>query len=710
MSAKDKQPPQAASLRERAEKLFRETLDRSPENLDALSPETLRASLHELRVHQIELEMQNEELRRAQSELDASRARYFDLYDLAPVGYCTLGEKGLILEANLTAATLLHLGRGTLVGRGLSAFISKEGQDLYYRCRKSLLETRQPQECDLRMVRHDGAPFFAHLKMTTGMDENGAPTCRMALIDVTAHKQAEDDRQKLLTAVEQSANTIVITDPGGNIEYVNPAFQKSTGYSAAEVLGKNPRALKSGTHDAAFYQNLWETISSGKIWRGQIHNRRKDGSLYWESVTISPVFDSLRNIAAHIAVKEDITDQKAMEDIRLAAIEQTEAANRAKSEFLAIMSHELRTPLNGVLGFAELLSQTPLNEEQIDFTRIITQSGNHLLQVVNDILDFSSIEKGHIPLESAPIAIADLVGSAVVPNRKTAADKGLELLCVVDPGLPEQFAGDERRIRQILINLIGNAVKFTSSGSVVVRVVPSSLAGRPALDFSVEDTGPGIHAETIGLLFKPFVQENMTLHRPFEGTGLGLAISRRLSDAMGGTITVHSAHGQGSTFTLRLPLEAAAGTGVPPAPEKTRHGATGSDQTCRPPGSPENRLVLVVEDDPSNRALANKMLGALGCRAELALDGQQAVDAYRPGRFFVILMDMQMPVMDGLAATRKIRELERPSGLRVPIIAMTANVMPGDRERCLAAGMDAFLSKPYSKAELAAQLADFARL
>ncbi|MEI8311698.1 MAG: PAS domain S-box protein [Verrucomicrobiota bacterium] len=736
------QTPEAAassSLRERAEKLFRETLDSSLDQLDALSPEALRATLHELRVHQIELELQNEELLRAQVALDASRALYFDLYDMAPVGYCTVGETGRILQANLTAASLLGMARGELLTENFSFFIGKENQDAFYLVRKKLVETGKPQTCDLRMVRPDGRAFFAHLKITSALDEKGGTVCRVVLIDVTIHREAEEKLRTLQTAVEQSANTVVITDTSGNIEYVNPAFEKSTGYTAAEATGINPRVLKSGRHEAAFYQNLWTTITSGRIWRGEFQNRRKDGSLYWESATITPVLDSHGKTVAYIAVKEDITARKSLEASRAEAAARTEAANRAKSEFLAIMSHELRTPLNGVLGFAELLAETPLSAEQMGFARIISQSGNHLLQVVNDILDFSSIEKGHVPLESAPVAIASLVESSVVPSRKAASDKGLELLCEMAPGLPEQIAGDERRIRQILINLIGNAVKFTARGSVVVRVAPSSLAGRPALDFSVEDTGTGIHGETIGLLFKPFVQEDMTLHRPFEGTGLGLAISQRLAEAMGGAITVQSALGQGSTFTLHLPLEAPGAEGIPPAPAKPLPPATDSAKTGGAPNTgrisgmgilpmrdfpnmgkmPMPRFsaklpvlggapVLVVEDDDSNSDLVGKMLHVLGFRAEFAFDGQQAVQAFAPGKYIAILMDMQMPVMDGLAATRKIREIEGVSGARVPIIAVTANVMPGDLERCLAAGMDDFLSKPFNKAALAGKLAGVA--
>jgi len=372
--------------------------------------------------------------------------------------------------------------------------------------------------------------------------------------DITERKQAEEERQNLRKAVEQSANTVVVTDTKGRIEYVNPAFEKSTGYTTAEAIGNNPRVLKSGEQDTAFYQCLWTTIISGKIWRGEFHNRRKDGSLYWESATISPVHNDQGKIVHFIAVKEDITQRKAMESNLLEALNLAEAGNRAKSEFLAIMSHELRTPLNGVLGFAELLAETPLDEDQKEYARTIRNSGSHLLHIVSDILDFSSIEKGNMKFEAEPVVMADLVESSCLPNRKTAADKGLEFRYEVDPQVPEEITGDSRRICQILINLIANAIKFTESGSIVLRVVPATGGDRPCLDFSVQDTGIGIPPETICHLFKPFTQADSKLSRRFEGTGLGLAISQRLAEGMGGMITVVSAPGQGSTFSLRLPI------------------------------------------------------------------------------------------------------------------------------------------------------------
>jgi signal transduction histidine kinase/CheY-like chemotaxis protein len=394
-----------------------------------------------------------------------------------------------------------------------------------------------------------------------------------------------------------------------------------------------------------------------------------------------------------IGTNWDITEIARTEKELKTALERAEESAAAKSEFLSIMSHELRTPLNGVLGFAELLADTPLAEEQKSFVETISSSGEHLLSIVNDILDFSSIEKGAMAIQVEPFAFAGLVKSSEQAVRKSAMDKGLAFRSVIEPGVPEQIPGDERRIRQILINLLGNAVKFTSQGSVTLRVATVKMDGRQILDFSVEDTGIGMSPETMGLLFNPFTQADMKRNRTFGGTGLGLAISKRLAEVMGGTLTVTSTPGKGSTFTFRLPLETSLPSSAPAA------SALGDLDSTLPSGT----LVLVVEDDRDCSVLAGKMLQSLGCRAEFAADGAEAVKAFVPGKFSAILMDMAMPVMDGLEATKKIREIEK-TGSRVRIIALTANVMPGDIERCLAAGMDDFLSKPFKRAELAAKL------
>jgi len=423
----------------------------------------------------------------------------------------------------------------------------------------------------------------------------------------------------------------------------------------------------------------------------QLNDRRKD-RFTLETVEI------MEGITAHIG---EALIRRHAEDERNKALLRAEAAAAAKSEFLGIMSHELRTPLNGVLGFSELLADTPLDEEQKSYAKAISNSGSHLLAIVNDILDFSSIEKGAMAIHSEPLVVAELVKSSEQAVLKFAMEKGISLQSAIEPSAPEQILGDDQRIRQILINLLGNAVKFTSSGSVTLRIATATEGGGQFLDFTVEDTGTGISPETIKILFKPFTQADMKMNRTFGGTGLGLAISQRLAEAMGGKITVVSTVGKGSTFTFRLPIKKSAS----PRSLRTR-GTQSIAQEGVLPDTGEKRSntpVLVVEDDKTNSMLTGKMLQSLGYQVEFATDGVEALDAFAPEKYSAILMDIHMPVMNGIEATAKIRE--RESGTRVPIIALTAKVMPGDRELCLAAGMDDYLSKPFKMPELAAILA-----
>ena len=511
------------------------------------------------------------------------------------------------------------------------------------------------------------------------------------------HKRAAEELRNFRTVVEQSGNPIIVTGPMGKIEYVNPAFEKTTGYPLAEVVGQTPRFLKSGEQNAEFYRDLWATILSGKIWQGQFHNRRKDGSLYWESATISPVQNDLGEIVHFIAIKKDITDQKIMEGRLNEALLDAQAAVKAKSEFLAVMSHELRTPLNGVLGFAELLADTPLDDKQKSYSRMLTSSGKHLLAVVNDILDFSSMENESLTIASSSFVIADLLESAVSATRHAASEKGLEIRCETKPGVPEQIAGDERRILQILFNLLGNAIKFTERGSVSLCVAPATDGGQQFLDFCIEDTGIGMSPETLKILFKPFRQADSTINRRFGGTGLGLAISQRLAEAMGGKITVATSPGKGSAFTFRFPMVSRSLE----TSESMEKSCAGGSVTPRSNSDP----VLVVEDELISSELAGEMLDALGYRAVFAFNGREAVETFAAGKFSAILMDMSMPVMNGLMAAKNIRESEACSGReQTPIIAMTGNVMREDIDRCLAAGMNACLTKPFKMTELAAML------
>ncbi|TSA33963.1 MAG: PAS domain S-box protein [Verrucomicrobiaceae bacterium] len=922
MSSKDKHPPEEAdpfyslsrfaskpsasphisesdhllSLRQKAEAHFREREAGSSEQLDGVSQESLRTILHELRVHQIELEMQNEELRTAQGKLDAARSHYFELYDLAPVGYITVSETGLILEANLTATALLGVGQPTLVKQPFSRFILKEDQDIFYLLKMEPRETFSPT-CDLRMLKPDGTAFWAHLKIVSARDENGEPLCRIVLSDISWRKQAEEDVQslnaelraneerlhelnalgellllpdsiekkfKLITdtvvrvfgadfariwiikpgdrcnsgcvhaqaaegphvcrfrdkclhllassgrythtdggaharvpfgcykigkiatgeesgfltnevttdprvhdhawakelslkafagycltdaantpagvmalfskqaiskhqdlllrgfahlagltliaarseealrrneiAVEQSGDGIAIADMEGTLVFLNAAWARLHGYEPTEMIGQPLSINHTPEQMEREVIPFNDTVREKGSHMGEQGHRRKDGTTFPAWMSVTDFKDSNGKSGGILAIAHDITERKQAEEEILRinrqlaeATAKAEKATAAKSEFLATMSHELRNPLNGILGFAEILAETPLNDEQQSYTESLRDSGIHLLALVNDVLDLSSIENGALALHAAPCDLAHLVRLSSELIRKSAADKGVAFHCNVAADVPEQITGDERRIRQILVNLLANAVKFTSDGSVSLGVTRSG----EFLEFSVEDTGLGISSEALSRLFQLFTQADETINKKYGGTGIGLAVSQRLAEAMGGRISVVSAPGKGSTFTFRLPLEIPASSSKPAPP------AACDRNSAQPSGA----LVLVVEDDRTSAVLAGKLLQNLGYRAEFATNGAEAVKAFSPGKFSAILMDMAMPVMDGLETTRNIREIEAPAGCHVPIIALTANVMPGDRERCLAAGMDDFLRKPFKKDELAAKLA-----
>ncbi len=765
--------PDAPSLREKAEAVFQGKSGGAPDGTAALTPEATEPLLHELRVHQIELEMQNEELRRAQVEIEASRARYFDLYDLAPVAYLTLNQAGLIVEANLTAAKLLGVVRAGLINLPLSHFIVPEDQDAYYHHRRQLPADGCSHECELRIGRHDGAPVWARLLSLVAQDEDGSEVCRVVMTNITDQKQAEACRaissdvlrifletgdlqtslQRILATLktqtgfeavgirlqqgddfpyfvqegfperflrtensllERTAEGGICRDAkgnaclectcglvlGGRTDPANPLFTKGGScwtndalsllhISASEDPRHHPRnqCIHHGYATVALIP-----IRSGEGISGLIQlNDRRPGRLTLEALEI------LEGVAALIG--EALLRKKA-EIERNEALLRAEAEARAKNDFLAVMSHELRTPLNGVLGFADLLGDTPLNDEQRTFTETIISSGRHLLSLVNDVLDYASMEHGTLVIEAAPVVVADLAKGSWLPVVQPAADKGIELRTEVLPGVPESICADARRVRQILLNLLNNAVKFTPKGAVVLRIAPSAEAGRECLDFSVEDSGPGIPSGLLDRLFQPFTQADAKLTRVFGGCGLGLSISKRLAEAMGGSLTVVSTQGQGSTFTFRLPLASGSVADLPPKQD---------EQGPRAATSPVAPLVLVVDDDEVCRRLAGKTLQALGLRAEFAADGAEAVRSFSPGRYSAILMDVSMPRLDGLGATAKIREMEFGTRSHVPIIAFTANVMPGGRERCLAAGMDDFLSKPFKRDELASKLDDVVR-
>jgi len=388
-----------------------------------------------------------------------------------------------------------------------------------------------------------------------------------------------------------------------------------------------------------------------------------------------------------------------------------EAANRAKTLFLATMSHEIRTPLNGVLGFADLLAESGLVGEQRDYLEVIRESGATLLGLINDILDFSKIEADRLELEVAPVRVREVVERALTLARPRALAKNLQLRAVIHPAVPSHVKTDATRLGQILLNLIGNAVKFTAEGEVSVEVRPLELrvseedATNPGVEsmdlhFSVRDTGIGIPPDRLSRLFKPFSQVDSSTTRRYGGTGLGLAISKRLCELMGGGIHVESTPGFGSAIHFTVRVETVRGADLVEAPPRSPALLNGPNEGLVDP--PPCLRVLLVEDNRVNQLLAASLLKKHGCTMELAEHGQKALDWLRKESFDLVLMDVSMPEMDGLEATQRIRAGEcGPGPSEMLIIAMTANAAAGDREHCLEAGMDDYLSKPIEQRELA---------
>jgi two-component system, sensor histidine kinase and response regulator len=525
---------------------------------------------------------------------------------------------------------------------------------------------------------------------------------------IEALRRAE---QKYRSIFENATEGIFQTTPEGKYLSANPALARMFGYDSPKELLADLTDIGSQLYvDPDRRRKFALAIRhDGRIQDFEAQIYRRDKSVIWISENARAVHDEVTGeLLYYEGMVQDITSRKSTEDAGKQATAAAEAANRAKSEFLANMSHEIRTPMNGVIGMTGLLLETSLTNEQREFAESIGFSADALLTIINDILDFSKIEAGKLTFELLDFDLAEAVESTLDMLAEGAHGKGIELVSAISPDVPTRLRGDVGRLRQILANLIGNAIKFTESGEIVVQLFKESETETHAgVRFNVQDTGIGIPAETQVRLFQAFSQADGSTTRKYGGTGLGLTISKQLVAMMDGQIGVHSEPGHGSTFWFTILLEKQAADAK--APEKTVVAASVPDPS-EPNPQIEKMRILLAEDNIVNQKVALGQLRKLRYRADSVANGLEVLAALQLAPYDIILMDCQMPEMDGYEATRVIRKQEQSLGKAcswkspVYIIAVTANAMQADREKCLATGMDDYLSKPVRPLELRAAL------
>lgn len=518
------------------------------------------------------------------------------------------------------------------------------------------------------------------------------------LLHQKTEQALEKSEERFRIIFEQAAVGVALIDTNtGCFIQINRRYCTLVGYTKEEMLNKPYMAI-TYPEDLDEDQVHMQRLIAGEIRDFSLHTRYqcKDGSMVWVNLTVSPTWQPGEHPSFHIAVVEDITNTKNMEIHLRQTKESAEIANHAKSEFLAIMSHEIRTPLNAILGMAAIIQNTPLNGQQTGYMEILVQAGKNLLSLITDILDLAQIESGRLVLQKKPIHLAKLLQEAIDVQTHNAVQKGLDLGLQLGPRTPDRFIGDEKRLRQVLLNLIGNAIKFTDQGAVKLQVLcptPQTLV------FSIEDSGIGIPQEKQALIFKPFSQADSSDTRQHGGVGLGLTICKRLVDAMKGQIWVESIVGKGSIFHVSIPLLDDAPLEHPlehplvlPAIESDNHL----------PKVNKSRSILLAEDMEANAVLIDVYLSDTPHRLVMVTDGRQAVQRIQAKeKYDLILMDIQMPFMDGIEATLKIRAWEKDQNIApTPILALTARAMTGDKEKSLAAGCDDHITKPLTMEKL----------
>ncbi|NVO20974.1 MAG: PAS domain S-box protein [Bacteroidetes bacterium] len=586
----------------------------------------------------------------------------------------------LITDANESAAHFYGWSINELKNLSIRDLSTSNEKDVFESFK--LIRDKKEGHFEFQHKCRDGSVKDVEI-FTSWLSISGRDYLHSIIHDITDKKKAEEQISLLSKSIEQSPVCVVITDPKGTIEYVNSSFTRITGYSQQEAIGKNPRILKSFFHSEEFYRQLWDTLSAGQQWNGEFKNRKKNGELFWEKASISPLVNEKGETTHYVGIKEDITEKKKLTEELILAKEKAEAGDRLKTAFINNISHEIRTPLNGILGFSEMLLSNDITQEKKQiFNDIVKKSGIRLLETITSYMDISMIVSGNVSPNLKLFNLKIVLDEIKSDFSYSCKEKQLEF-SISGFESPEeiQLRSDPELLKKILSNLVRNAVKFTQKGSIEIGFRITEY--KPVI--FVRDSGTGIEKEMIRSIFDNFVQADMSMTRAYEGSGLGLSIAFGLARLLGGELAVNSEKGKGSEFYFSLPPEVLVIAGK----KKT------ITTSLRPKES--GQLILVAEDDDFNYKFLEIVLLEAGYKIIHAKNGAEALTMCRKEpKVALVLMDLKMPVLGGIAATRMLRETHPD----LPVIALTAHVSPKEENDAMESGCNAFLPKPINVSKL----------